>query len=119
MFQFLFYISYELPVSGTTESWLSEYSNSKEKKITHCDVRRRQLHKTTLIANKLTCCAQNIQKHYLGSNSVTLTGVMIPVGVSYYPNSLELSLFCLLSSLLFVHAANLVFISISVSFEVI
>jgi hypothetical protein len=70
-------------------------------------------HTTALIPIKFTRRAYNIQKHSLGINSLTLTGVMIPVNVSmlifvhfYHPHSLELSLFCLLSSLLFVHATN-------------
>jgi hypothetical protein len=69
--------------------------------------------KTALIPNKFTRCAYNIQRHSLGINSLTLTGVMIPVCVSmlifvhdYHPNSLELSVFCLLPSLLFVHTTN-------------
>jgi hypothetical protein len=70
-------------------------------------------HTPTLIPNKITHCAYKIQKHSFRINSLTLTGVIIPVGVNmlmfvhyYHPNSIELSLFCLLSSLLFVHAAN-------------
>ena len=57
-------------------------SIKKSEKITNCDIRRRQLHNTTLIVNKLTRCAHNIQKHSLGNNSSTITGVMIPVGMS-------------------------------------
>ena len=52
-------------------------------------------------------------KSFIPPCSLTLTGVMIPVGVNmfifvhyYHSNSLKLSLFCLMSSLLFVHAAN-------------
>ena len=39
-------------------------------------------HNTALIPNKFTRCAYNIQKDSLGINSLTLTGVMIPVSVS-------------------------------------
>jgi hypothetical protein len=76
-------------------------------------------------------CAYNIRKHSLGITSLTLTVGMIPVGMSmlifvhyYHTNNHELSLFCLLSSLMFVHAANQhdiyssCFSSVSVSFEV-
>ena len=71
------------------------------------------MHNTALIPSKFTRCACNIQKHSLGINFLTLIGVMIPVGMNmlifvhyYHPNSLELALFCLLSSMLFVHPAN-------------
>ena len=88
-------------------------------KITNFDIRRRQLHNTTIIVNKLTRCAHNIQKHSLGSNSLTLNGVMIPVGVN-------LIVFVLFVVIFVVYACRkstvdifiVLFISMSVCFEV-
>jgi hypothetical protein len=61
---------------------MPKYKNIVGNRITILEDKDKSQHNTALIPNKFTRCAYNIQKRSLGINSLTLTGVMIPVGVN-------------------------------------